>query len=143
MDSRYYLAPSFDLNNLSAPHLRTILVELSIPFSTSASKEQLINAITEKLLPKYKPLLGQQIATVSQSTSNQAQALPARVREKLKQTTMTSPQPPPPRSEQTIPILLPQPRPFFQQAATKTQRILWIQQVRAHTLKLTRTISLR
>ena len=58
MDSRYYLVPSFDLNNLLAPHLRTILIKYSIPFSTSALKEQLINAITEKLLPKYKPLLG-------------------------------------------------------------------------------------
>jgi hypothetical protein len=99
---------------LSAPRLRTILVEHSIFFSTSASKEQLITAITEKLLPRYKPLLEKQTATASHSTSNQAQAFPARAIKNSKQTTTTSAQPSSttfrtkhPSSPASIPPLLP------------------------------------
>ncbi|RMZ83167.1 hypothetical protein DV738_g1155, partial [Chaetothyriales sp. CBS 135597] len=52
-----YLQPGFDLNSLTVPRLRNILVQHGIPFASSAKKAQIIEIIETDLLPKAKKLL--------------------------------------------------------------------------------------
>ena len=56
-DDLYYLQPGFDLNTLTVPRLRNILVMHDIAFPGSAKKAQLVDIVEGELLPKAKKLL--------------------------------------------------------------------------------------
>ncbi|RMZ88913.1 hypothetical protein DV736_g3856, partial [Chaetothyriales sp. CBS 134916] len=56
-DELAYLQSGFDMNSLTVPRLRNILVQHGIPFASSAKKAQLIEIIEADLLPKAKKLL--------------------------------------------------------------------------------------
>ncbi|KMP01024.1 hypothetical protein CIRG_01164 [Coccidioides immitis RMSCC 2394] len=58
-DELAYLMPGFDLNSLTVPRLRSILVSHDVPYPTSAKKAQLINIVESEVLPKAKQLLRQ------------------------------------------------------------------------------------
>ncbi|KAI1956790.1 inner nuclear membrane protein enriched at telomere/subtelomere region [Ophidiomyces ophidiicola] len=58
-DELAYLTPGFDLNSLTVPRLRSILVTHDISYPTSAKKAQLVNIIESEVLPKAKQLLRQ------------------------------------------------------------------------------------
>ncbi|KAK2735871.1 inner nuclear membrane protein enriched at telomere/subtelomere region [Myotisia sp. PD_48] len=55
----FYLIPGFDLNTLTVPHLRSILVSHDISYPASAKKAQLIEILKSEVLPKAKKLLRQ------------------------------------------------------------------------------------
>lgn len=57
LDDLDYLAPDFDLNSLTVPRLRSILVSHDIPYPASAKKSQLISILEQEVLPKAKKLL--------------------------------------------------------------------------------------
>lgn len=52
-----YLSPDFDLNSLTVPRLRSILVNHDIPYPASAKKAQLIQILHDEVLPQAKTLL--------------------------------------------------------------------------------------
>ncbi|KKK19535.1 hypothetical protein ARAM_006860 [Aspergillus rambellii] len=56
-DDYEYLAPDFDLNSLTVPRLRSILVSHDVPYPASAKKAQLIRILEEEVLPQAKKLL--------------------------------------------------------------------------------------
>ena len=56
-DDLYYLQPGYDLNSLTVPRLRNILVMHDIAFPGSAKKAQLVDIVEGELLPKAKKLL--------------------------------------------------------------------------------------
>ena len=56
-DELYYLQPGFDLNSLTIPRLRSILVSQDIPYPSSAKKVQLLEIIENQLLPQREKLL--------------------------------------------------------------------------------------
>jgi len=56
-DELFYLQPGFDLNSLTVPRLRNILVGHSIAYPSGAKKGQLIEIIEQDLLPQAKKLL--------------------------------------------------------------------------------------
>ncbi|KAL1966281.1 hypothetical protein VTN77DRAFT_4634 [Rasamsonia byssochlamydoides] len=57
LDDLDYLSPDFDLNSLTVPRLRAILVSHDVPYPASAKKAQLIRILEEEILPKAKKLL--------------------------------------------------------------------------------------
>ncbi|RAK77352.1 putative sister chromatid separation protein (Src1) [Aspergillus fijiensis CBS 313.89] len=56
-DGLDYLAPDFDLNSLTVPRLRSILVSHDVPYPASAKKAQLISILETEVLPQAKKLL--------------------------------------------------------------------------------------
>ncbi|KAL4867318.1 hypothetical protein BDV12DRAFT_171693 [Aspergillus spectabilis] len=52
-----YLSSDFDLNSLTVPRLRSILVNHDVPYPASAKKAQLIRILEEEVLPQAKKLL--------------------------------------------------------------------------------------
>ncbi|WEW58053.1 inner nuclear membrane protein enriched at telomere/subtelomere region [Emydomyces testavorans] len=58
-DELAYLTPGFDLNSLTVPRLRSILVSHDVSYPTSAKKGQLIGIVESEVLPKAKQLLRQ------------------------------------------------------------------------------------
>jgi hypothetical protein len=52
-----YLQPGFDLNTLKVANLRNILVKHDVEFPSSAKKAELIQLVTDGVLPKRKKLL--------------------------------------------------------------------------------------
>jgi hypothetical protein len=62
-DELFYLQPDFDLNSLTVPRLREILVRHEIDYPGSAKKLQLIQIVTDDLLPRSKKLLAQRART--------------------------------------------------------------------------------
>ncbi|KAL3460279.1 Man1-Src1p-C-terminal domain-containing protein [Aspergillus heterothallicus] len=56
-DEYEYLSPDFDLNSLTVPRLRSILVSHDVPYPASAKKAQLIRILEESVLPQAKKLL--------------------------------------------------------------------------------------
>ncbi|KAL2827182.1 Man1-Src1p-C-terminal domain-containing protein [Aspergillus cavernicola] len=56
-DDYEYLSSDFDLNSLTVPRLRSILVSHDIPYPASAKKSQLIRILEEEVLPQAKKLL--------------------------------------------------------------------------------------
>lgn len=57
LDDLDYLTPGFDLNSLTVPRLRSILVNHDIPYPASAKKAQLIGILQDEVLPQAKKLL--------------------------------------------------------------------------------------
>lgn len=62
-DELFYLQSGFDLNSLTVPRLREILVRHDIAYPGSAKKPQLIQIVTDDLLPQSKKLLAQRART--------------------------------------------------------------------------------
>lgn len=56
-DELYYLQPGFNLNSLTIPKIRGILVQHDIGWSSSAKKAELIELVEDQILPKAKKLL--------------------------------------------------------------------------------------
>ncbi|KAK2766298.1 inner nuclear membrane protein enriched at telomere/subtelomere region [Arachnomyces sp. PD_36] len=56
-DELAYLSPDFDLNSLTVPRIRAILVSHDISYPSSAKKAQLIAILEDEVLPKAKKLL--------------------------------------------------------------------------------------
>ena len=56
-DDLFYLQPGFDLNTLTVPRLRNILVAHNVSFPSSAKKGQLVEQVQSDILPKAKKLL--------------------------------------------------------------------------------------
>ena len=56
-DELYYLQPGFNLNSLTVPKLRGILVQHDIGWSSASKKAELIQLIEDEILPKAKKLL--------------------------------------------------------------------------------------
>lgn len=56
-DSLDYLSPDFDLNSLTVPRLRSILVNHDVPYPASAKKAQLVQILEQQVLPQAKKLL--------------------------------------------------------------------------------------
>jgi len=53
----YYLQPDFDLNTLTIPRLRSILVAHNINYPSSAKKAELVQIIQDELLPQAQKLI--------------------------------------------------------------------------------------
>jgi hypothetical protein len=62
-DELSYLQPGFDLNSLTMPRLREILVRHDIAYPGSAKKPQLVQIVTDELLPRSRKLLAQRART--------------------------------------------------------------------------------
>ncbi|KAE8388917.1 Man1-Src1p-C-terminal domain-containing protein [Aspergillus alliaceus] len=56
-DDMDYLSPDFDLNSLTVPRLRSILVSHDIPYPASAKKAQLIRILEDEVIPQARRLL--------------------------------------------------------------------------------------
>ena len=56
-DELDYLYPDFDLNSLTVPRLRSILVNHDVPYPASAKKSQLIGILQDEVLPQARKLL--------------------------------------------------------------------------------------
>ncbi|KAI9376215.1 Man1-Src1p-C-terminal domain-containing protein [Aspergillus egyptiacus] len=56
-DDYEYLSPDFDLNSLTVPRLRSILVSHDVPYPASAKKSQLIRILEDEVLPQARRLL--------------------------------------------------------------------------------------
>ncbi|KAJ5105351.1 hypothetical protein NUU61_002698 [Penicillium alfredii] len=56
-DELDYLNPDFDLNSLTVPRLRSILVNHDVPYPASAKKAQLIGILQDEVLPQARKLL--------------------------------------------------------------------------------------
>ncbi|KAJ5349120.1 hypothetical protein MYU51_011963 [Penicillium brevicompactum] len=56
-DELDYLYPDFDLNSLTVPRLRSILVNHDVPYPASAKKSQLIGILQDEVLPRARKLL--------------------------------------------------------------------------------------
>ncbi|KAL2001335.1 hypothetical protein VTN02DRAFT_1897 [Thermoascus thermophilus] len=56
-DDLAYLSPDFDLNSLTVPRIRAILVSHDVSYPSSAKKAQLIRILQDEVLPKAKRLL--------------------------------------------------------------------------------------
>ncbi|KAE8144588.1 Man1-Src1p-C-terminal domain-containing protein [Aspergillus avenaceus] len=56
-DDLEYLSPDFDLNSLTVPRLRSILVNHDIPYPASAKKAQLIRILEDEVIPQARRLL--------------------------------------------------------------------------------------
>ena len=62
-DELSYLQPGFDLSTLTVPRLRGILVSHDIPYPASAKKPQLIQLLTDEVLPRSRKLLNARART--------------------------------------------------------------------------------
>ncbi|KAJ5720601.1 uncharacterized protein N7483_008535 [Penicillium malachiteum] len=56
-DELDYLQADFDLNSLTVPRLRSILVNHDVPYPASAKKAQLIQILEDEVLPRARKLL--------------------------------------------------------------------------------------
>ncbi|KAL1877221.1 inner nuclear membrane protein enriched at telomere/subtelomere region [Paecilomyces lecythidis] len=56
-DDLEYLSPDFDLNSLTVPRIRAILVNHDVSYPASAKKAQLIRILQDEVLPKAQRLL--------------------------------------------------------------------------------------
>ena len=56
-DELFYLQPGFDLTSLTVPRIRAILVSHDISYPASAKKPQLIQILTNEVLPHSRKLL--------------------------------------------------------------------------------------
>ncbi|KAL4911051.1 hypothetical protein BDW74DRAFT_142343 [Aspergillus multicolor] len=56
-DDLDYLSSDFDLNSLTMPRLRSILVSHDVPYPASAKKAQLIRILEDEVLPQARKLL--------------------------------------------------------------------------------------
>lgn len=56
-DELEYLSPDFDLNSLTVPRLRSILVNHDVPYPASAKKAQLIGILKDEVLPQARKIL--------------------------------------------------------------------------------------
>ncbi|KAE8356503.1 Man1-Src1p-C-terminal domain-containing protein [Aspergillus coremiiformis] len=56
-DDLEYLSPDFDLNSLTVPRLRSILVSHDIPYPASAKKAQLLRILEDEVIPQARRLL--------------------------------------------------------------------------------------
>jgi hypothetical protein len=56
-DDLAYLQPGFDLNALTVPRLRSILVNHDVPYPASAKKTQLIAILENEVMPKARKIL--------------------------------------------------------------------------------------
>ncbi|KAJ5916998.1 hypothetical protein N7504_001013 [Penicillium tannophilum] len=56
-DELDFLQPDFDLNSLTVPRLRSILVNHDVPYPASAKKSQLIRILEDEVLPQARKLL--------------------------------------------------------------------------------------
>lgn len=56
-DELYYLQPGFDVNTLTVPRLRSILVAHNISYPSSAKKSDLVEILQTQLAPKARKLL--------------------------------------------------------------------------------------
>jgi len=56
-DELYYLQPGFDVNTLTVPRLRSILVAHNISYPSSAKKSDLVEILQTELAPKARKLL--------------------------------------------------------------------------------------
>lgn len=56
-DEYDYLSPDFDLNSLTVPRLRSILVNHDVTYPASAKKAHLIRILEDEVLPQAKKLL--------------------------------------------------------------------------------------
>jgi hypothetical protein len=57
LDDLAYLSPGFDLNSLTAPRIRSILVSHDVSYPASAKKAHLIKILEDEVLPRAKKLL--------------------------------------------------------------------------------------
>ncbi|CAG8347927.1 unnamed protein product [Penicillium salamii] len=57
VDELDYLYPDFDLNSLTVPRLRSILVNHDVPYPASAKKSQLIDILHDEVLPQARKIL--------------------------------------------------------------------------------------
>ena len=62
-DELVYLSPEFDLNSLTMPKLRSILVSHDVSYPASAKKGQLIEILQNDVLPRSKKLLAARART--------------------------------------------------------------------------------
>ncbi|KAL2870954.1 putative sister chromatid separation protein (Src1) [Aspergillus lucknowensis] len=71
-DDYEYLSPDFDLNSLTVPRLRSILVSHDVPYPASAKKAQLIRILEVEVLPQAKKLLRERerVRRTSQGITN-------------------------------------------------------------------------
>lgn len=74
-DELHYLQPGFDLSSLTVPKIREILVSHDISYPSSAKKPQLIQILTDELLPKARKLLNARART--KRTSRGIQDMPS------------------------------------------------------------------
>ena len=56
-DELYYLQPGFDVNTLTVPRLRSILVAHNISYPSSAKKSDLVEIVETALIPKARKLV--------------------------------------------------------------------------------------
>lgn len=98
MDDLYYLEPGFDLNTLTVPRLRSILVAHDIPYPSSAKKSDLIDIIQDDLLPQARKLLKQRdrVRRTSRGITDVPSSQDSNVDDETDKETM--PPPPPPKT---------------------------------------------
>ncbi|KIX96349.1 uncharacterized protein Z520_08127 [Fonsecaea multimorphosa CBS 102226] len=56
-DELYFLQPGFDLNSLTIPRIRSILVAQNVHYPSSAKKSQLLEILEQEVLPQREKLL--------------------------------------------------------------------------------------
>lgn len=56
-DELYFLQPGFDLNSLTVPKIRSILVSQNVPYPASAKKGQLLEILDQEVVQHAKKLL--------------------------------------------------------------------------------------
>jgi Man1-Src1p-C-terminal domain/HeH/LEM domain len=69
-DDLFYLQPGFDLNSLTMPRLRSILVAHNVAYPASSKKPQLVQIVTDEVLPKARTLLNANASARTKRTSN-------------------------------------------------------------------------
>lgn len=62
-DELFYLQPGFDLNSLTVPRLRSILVSHDISYPSSAKKPDLVEIVSQEILPNARKLLNARART--------------------------------------------------------------------------------
>lgn len=62
-DELFYLQPGFDLNSLTMASLRKILVAQDVPYPSSAKKAELVQIVSDEVLPKAQRLLSARART--------------------------------------------------------------------------------
>ncbi|KAL2859018.1 putative sister chromatid separation protein [Aspergillus pseudodeflectus] len=83
-DEYEYLSSDFDLNSLTVPRLRSILVSHDVPYPASAKKAQLIRILEETVLPQAKKLLRERdrVRRTSEGITNMPSREPSVVSER-------------------------------------------------------------
>jgi len=62
-DELSYLQPGFDLTSLTVPRLRSILVSHDVPYPASAKKPQLIQILTDEVMPRARKIINARART--------------------------------------------------------------------------------